>query len=86
MTTQTTIKTYEGKRMNVRVISWNRGFNDFQVQYEFARKGRVNTITGVAAAETIWRNIQTSDNSFYYQSKPSALAAARRVHARNNNY
>lgn len=73
----TTIKTYEGERTNVRVISWDRGFNDFQVQYEYSRKG---------AAETIWRNIQTSDNSFFYQSKPSALAAARRVHARNNNY
>lgn len=73
----TTIKTYEGKRTNVRVISWDRGYDDFQVQYEYSRKG---------AAETIWRPIQTSDCSFYYHSKPSALAAARRVHARNNNY
>jgi hypothetical protein len=74
MTTAAIIKTYPGKRMDVRVIDWNRGIYGFQVQYEFSR------------GKDQWRNVQAKDGGFHFYDRESALAAARRVSKRNNNW
>ena len=65
-----TLKTIDGPRMAVRVVTVPERSDVFQVQYEVA-PGK-------------WRNLSRPDGSFFYRGRLSAYAAAERCHARNN--